>query len=295
MQREKGIMGLDMYKEVMLQVRAMGTRELKFTPIVGDPLVDKTIIEKIRFAKFLNCFRVIYMYTNLIGLKDEEVNDLVTSGLTALTISTCLQGEADYHRIFGVDSFNEVMNSIIALLQSNKRNGSPIDIVISLKHDKGFDLNKSAYFKEISGLTKKIVCIDDTYDSWSGLIKTEDLPRNQLFKKARDITVPCAQLYTGFVVTNNGDIAICWCRDLDLTLKIGNIYEEALVKIWRGQRLKRLRDDWLMGRIPSICHCCLAYSSIFEDPLINKYKKEFNSPRLFEGFIRRVYKKLIAQ
>ena len=101
----------------------MGCRELKFTPIIGDPFLDQGFIDKIRYAKSLNWFTNIYTYTNLIGLEQSKVDDFVTSGLTALTISTCLQNRNDFKRIYGVDKFDKVMSNIFALLESNKNTG----------------------------------------------------------------------------------------------------------------------------------------------------------------------------
>jgi len=278
--REKAVMGFETYKDILKQIKDLCCYELKFTPIIGDPFLDPEFIDKIRYAKSLNWFNAIYTYTNLIGLEQNKVDDFVTSGLTALTISTCLQNRDDFKRICGVDKFDKAMNNIFALLESNKKHGFPINIGISLRHDKNFDLTNNPYYKKILKFTHKIGVLSDDYDNWCGLIKLEDLPKGQSFRKKQDKTIPCCQLYNGFIVTSTGDVGACWVRDINLDLKIGNIYQNNLNKVWRGEKIKKLRENWLKGELPVSCRDCLQYTSALDHILIQKYilRHIFNYP-----------------
>ena len=269
--RKKSVMEFEIYKKILKQIKELGCRELKFTPIIGDPFLDPGFIEKIRYAKSLDWFTTIYTYTNLIGLERSKVDDFITSGLTSLTISTCLQNREDFKRIHGVDKFDKVMSNIFALLESNKKHGFPINIGISLRHDKNFDLTNNQYYQKILKFTHKISVLNDDYDNWCGLIKIEDLPKGQSFRKNQDKTIPCSQLYNGFIVTSAGDVGACWARDVNLDLEIGNIYQDNLSKIWQGEKIKKLRENWLKGELSKSCKDCLQYCSVLEHPLIQKY------------------------
>ncbi|MBI5328256.1 MAG: SPASM domain-containing protein [Deltaproteobacteria bacterium] len=265
------VIEFETYKKILEQNKDLGCRELKFTPIIGDPFLDRGLIDKIRYAKSLKWFTTIYTYTNLIGLEQSKVDDFLTSGLTSLAISTCLQNRNDFKRIYGVDKFDKVMSNIFALLESNKKHGFPINIDISLRHDKNFDLTNNQYYQKILKFTHKISVLTDNYDNWCGLIKLEDLPRGQSFRKVRNKAIPCCQLYNGFIVTSAGDIGACWVRDINLDLKIGNIYQDNLIKIWQGEKLKKLRENWLKGELPVPCKDCLQYTSALEHVLTQKY------------------------
>ena len=287
--RKKAVMEFETYKEILEKIKELDCRELlQFTPIVGDPFLDTEFIAKIRYAKSLNWFATIYTFTNLIGLKQSQVENLITSGLSALVISTCLQGREDFKRIYGVDKFDKAMNNIFALLKSNKKHGFPISISVSLRHDKNFDLANNQYYQKILKFTHKISVLNDSYDNWCGLIKADDLPKGQRFRKNKDKTIPCSQLYNGFVVTSNGDVGICRCRDINLDLKIGNIHQDNLSNIWQGGEIKKMRENWLKGELPAICRNCLQYTSVLEHPLIQKYilRHIFNYP----GFLITIIK-----
>lgn len=283
MSRKKGIMDFNTYKRLLEQVKEINSPELKFTPLVGDPLVDKEIIEKIQYAKSLGCFKYIYTYTNLIGLKKERVDDFVTSGLNAVTISTNLQSREAYKRLYGVDAFERVIDNICTLFEANTRNGNPVCINITLKHDAGYEKpDSSPYYKKISKMIEKIEVLNEGYDNWCGLIKKEDIPVGQSFRKVKNKNIPCSQIYNGFIITHNGDVGVCWARDVDMKLKIGNIHESTLAEMWQGKRLEELRHQWFSDEIPEPCKYCLQYTSVLDHPLVLKYvaKNAFKYPRL---------------
>lgn len=295
--RPKQIMDFETYKRLLEQVKEFGCEELKFTPITGDALVDPGIIEKIRHAKSLNCFKVIYTFTNLIGLDIERVDDFVNSGLTKVMISTCLQNREDYQRIYGVDHFKRVVKNILALLEANKRNGSPLEIGILLRHDKGCDLKNNPYYQKIKEFNPKISVLNDDYDNWSGMVDLKDLPKGQEFLKPQSKEFPCSQLYNGFVVTPSGDVGMCWARDINLDLKVGNVQNNSLVNIWHSEELKKMRENWLKGKLPNCCHTCLQYCSILDHSLIQKHilNHPFKYFRFLPGIIGKKVKYLIRR
>jgi len=290
-QRPRLIMDFETYKNVLEQVRAFDCKELKFTPITGDALVDPGLIEKIKYAKSLNCFKVIYTFTNLIGLNPDKVDEFVNSGLTKVMISTCIQSREDYKRMYGVDQFDRVIRNILALLESNKRNGSPTEIGILLRHDKGYKLKNNPYYQKISKFKPKISVFNDDYDNWSGLVSLEDLPKGQKFVKEQNKDFPCSQLYNGFIITPNGDVGVCWARDINLDLKLGSISENSLETIWQGEKLKKMRQGWIAGNLPKPCQSCLQYCSILDHSLVQKHI--LTNPFSHISFLPRVIKSKI--
>jgi MoaA/NifB/PqqE/SkfB family radical SAM enzyme len=269
--RERKIMNFEQYKKTLAQIMEVGSRELKFTPIIGDPFVDPGFLEKVKYAKSLNYFKVIYTFSNMIGANYEKADEIVNSGLTQLMISTCLQGREDYKRIYGVDRFDQAMKNILTLLEANQKLGNPLDVSIWLRHDKGFDLAKSPYYQKMLRYTSKINVLNDDYDNWSGMVTQEDLPKGQKFKKKKDNTWPCAQFYNGLVVGPSGEVGMCWARDTNFDLKVGNINENSFREIWQGEKVKGLRQQWLAGKIPYPCSDCLQYCSVLDHSLVQKY------------------------
>jgi len=273
-ERERIIMSMATYKKAIEQIMEVGCKDLKFTPIIGDTFVDPDFLAKVRYAKSLNYFDDIYTFSNMIGARAEMADQIVTSGLNSLYVSTCLQGPADYKRIYGVDRFDTVMKNTMAVLRANKKHGHPVDIGIFLRHDKDYNLAGNKYYKMMSRYTSKIEVLHDDYDNWSGLVKQSDLPRGQKFREVGDISSPCSQFYNGLVVTPSGEVGICWCRDTNLDLPVGNIYENTLAEIWQSDKVKKLRQDWIDGNVPQLCKNCLQYTPVSDHSLVHKYMQK---------------------
>ena len=264
LKRPKQIMSNELFKHSVSQFAAAGGRILNLTPIVGDPLLDNQLIDKIRFAKHLKTISYVSLFTNLIGSKGFDAEDILSSGLSEINVSTCIGDKEMYRRIFGVDKYDLVMQNLDNLLRANLRLGNRTKIMIHMKGDKPYDkITSSDDYKQLRRLYGRAIChIETEFDSWSCRVKEEDLPRGHKFRKLLNMLEPCSELYDGMIVFANGDVGICWRRDLEADLVIGNIYENSLEQIWRGEKLQKIREEWAKGNIPEICRSCGCYTSL---------------------------------
>lgn len=266
MKRPKRIMSNEQFERCIAWYSDYGGGELSFTPIVGDPLVDKNLIDKIRTARKMEKIKYIYIYTNLIGLGNFNTKDFLLSGINKMDISTCIGSREMYRRIFGVDKYDVVMSNLKSLLEENRKLGNKVKIDISLRCEKPYALVRSSSdYKEIVKLYGRHPGIlDNEYDNWTGVIDTKDLPKGQLFKKIKKMPEPCSLFYKGLIVLANGDVGACWCRDFETQLVVGNINNGSLSDVWNGKKLKELRENWKRGVIPDICTRCLQYTPLSE-------------------------------
>jgi radical SAM protein with 4Fe4S-binding SPASM domain len=263
MKRSKRIISNEDFRYLVEAYDNYGGGELKFTPIVGDPLVDKNFIEKIKIARWYPNIRHMYTYTNLIGLSNFNVNDLILSGINKIDISTCLADKEMYKRLYGVDKYDEVMSNLIKLFETNLKYNNPVKINVLVRCDKPYDETKeSSYYKKLVEDFSCMPRLMENWDNWGGFIKEEDLPKGQKFRVVEDMSEPCSLLYRGVIILNNGDVGACWCRDFEGMLIIGNIFRNTLDEIWNGEKLKMLRDNWIKGAIPQVCKNCYQYSSL---------------------------------
>ena len=264
MKRRKYIISNEQFEYFLQQYVEYGGGELKFTPIVGDPLIDKDLIGKIKMAKRMKEITHLYMFTNLVGLGNFKIRDFLLSGIDEIYVSTCICNKEMYQRIFGVDRYDIVMRNLKTLIEQNKRLGYRVKINISLRCEKPYNIVRlSADYKHITNLCgRHPEILDDRYDNWAGLIELDDLPKGQKFRKIRNMSQPCSLLYEGLIILANGDVGACWCRDLEGELIVGNIYEDSLEDIWKGEKLGSIRENWLKGNAPLICRNCYQYSSL---------------------------------
>ena len=262
MKRKKELLSNKDFEFFLKRYVEYGGGELKLTPIVGDPLIDKNLIAKIKMAKATKKITHLYAYTNLIGLDNFNIREFLQSGIDKIDISLCIGSKEMYRRLFGVNCYERVIENLAKLLYCNKLLGNKVKVDIILRCDKPYDdIFASKTYKKIIALGGKIRVVEN-YDNWTGLIKQEDLPKGQQFRKIGKMKEPCSLFYKGVMILMNGDVTACWCRDLQGTLIIGNIYKNSLKEIWEGKELKALRDNWYKGKIPKICKKCYQYTPL---------------------------------
>lgn len=228
--------------------------------------LDPECVERIRYARSFSCIRKIETITNCINLHRVGAEELLTSGLDVITVSTTGFDVGMYQRIYRNGHYEQMKGNLLTLLRTNHALEKPVKINIELRIDKPIrDVLNCSDFKEVMELAD---AVDANYyfDNWSGRIKTQDLPGNMKIRpnaffpmKGR---IPCAQLWVGVGVLVDGTVTACSCRDLngDSDLVLGSINEGSLAELYRSERLRGIREHWFSGRkIPPLCIDCGAY------------------------------------
>jgi radical SAM protein with 4Fe4S-binding SPASM domain len=264
MKRQKHVLANEQFEEFLRRYAEYGGGDLNLTPIVGDPLVDKNLIVKIRSARRIKEIAHIHMFTNLIGLSSFDIKDLLSSGINVIVVSTCIGEREMYLRIFGVDRYYAVMDNLERLLEENHRSGQKVQINVSLRSERPYGkVVSSPDYKRISHLYgRHFGIMDKEYDNWAGLVRLEDVPKGQTFRKIEDMSEPCSLLHRGLIIFPNGDAGACWCRDVEGQLIVGNVFRDSLEAIWKGEQLRAIRANWWQGHIPPLCQNCYRYTSL---------------------------------
>lgn len=270
--REKNTISDELFKYAVRQFAGIGGGTLNLTPIVGDPLVDKNLISKIKYARKMKEIEHIFFFTNLIGLSNFDINNFLLSGIDKINVSVCIGSREMYTRVYGVDKYHSVMQNLDSLLKENRRLGDRVKIEVHVKGEKPFSqIRSSPEYQHISQCYgKDIAHIDETFDNWTGIISEDDLPKGCTFRAVNDRSEPCMELYNGIIVFTNGNVGICWRRDVEAQLVIGNIQKSSLENIWKGKALRQIRNNWLKGNIPQPCRKCYCYTPLSEFLLANR-------------------------
>lgn len=233
------------------------------SPILGEITAIPNLIEILKdIRKKYQNIKGLSFYTNAILLDRFDTQELITSGVTDIDLSTCLTGKEEYKRIYGVDKFDQVKKNILQLLEVNKKNGNRIRIKLLLRQDKPFEkfLNGELYKKIISYIpSSDVEFLDDAWDNFKGIVKKEDLPLNQKFKPQLDKTKPCYALFRKLEILVDGTIQGCACR-VEPDLWTENIMNfDNLHDAWNNKTYNKIRENWFAGEIPKSCTDCSHY------------------------------------
>jgi len=267
MKRKREHLDMGLFKKAVGEFVTMGGREISFNSVIGDPLLDPYLLERIKHVRQFPQFKALGFVTNLQNLHNININDFLDSGITWLSISSAFSGRQKYFDFFGVDVYEQTQKNIINLIQENKKRGSRIELLFSIKptNERINLIFAHPDFKKIDLLTNRALsrslnnqalCVDD----WTAKLKIPSyLKKRPIFPR---FFAPCRLLYNSLVIFSNGNIGICPCRDFesDSDLIFGNIKDLNLQELWLGERIKSIVMDWAnKNKVPEICKRCSHY------------------------------------
>ncbi len=250
MTRPQGIMDFDLFRKIIDQAA-----ELRI-PIIsihgfGEPLLDKHFFDRISYARE-KTDSILSTNTNASFINEENIDRLLCEGLDEIYISFDAATAQTYARIRPGLNFAKVEGNIRGLIGRKKILGlKKPGIFLSFvecpenTHEVRDYLNK--WNNQADGISVSYL------HNWAGDYSGDGLSRPV---GRRD---PCRFLWTEMMVRWDGTVVIC-CYDYDNLLPIGNLNNESLIEIWRGQRMayfRRIHQEGRFHRI-NICENCSA-------------------------------------
>ncbi len=267
MRRPRQSMDMAIFKKAVDEYAAWGGHLLDFNSVIGDPLLDPHLLERLRYVRSNPKLTEIGFVTNAQWLHSFPLDAFFDSGITWLGLSLVLSGRDDYRAFFGVDRYETVLQNLERLIVENKRRHNPIKLCISLKPTAQplSAIVTHPDFKRIDalgefGLAQQAQRMSRFVDDWSGVVRLPGhLRRRPLYPR---LFRPCRCLFSGMVVFSNGAIGLCLCRDVnaDSQLILGNVGTLRLEDAWNSPKAQSLRVQWRRyNTMPVLCRRCSHY------------------------------------
>ncbi len=264
----KGTMAFETFKKAVDEYEELGGKEISFTPVIGEALLDSGLLEKIAYAKQKKGIKTIAFYTNgTLLLRNNLYKGLVDSGLSEIKISMSGTSPCEYLRVYGTYNYSTLMNGLTALLKYNKKRGEPIRISIQFRTDN--KPSKTLESIEFNTKIKPYLSKKVTYhflphfDSWAGEISEKDLTGNmKLRRKPKKQQFPCTRMFECTAILFDGSVRACNCRIMKTQfddLVIGNIMQTPLKELYR-KRMPSLRETFSKGELKKACQGCELYT-----------------------------------
>ena len=277
---QTGIMPFDVFKKAVDEWAAVGGQSLDLTPVVGDPLVDPGLLEKIDYAVNHAHIKDVVLTTNAILInRNETYKKLIDLGIGGVFISTQGASREVYEKIYGVKHYDDAMSGIRNLMEYNRSKGEPARIVVRFRnHEKPSQIIRSPDFKKnIQPFLSERVRVNFTvdFDNWGGTIQPADMSGSMRLRKLPPrLDVPCKNLFN-FAVRHDGRVRLCGCRlqtnDND-DLVVGNIKDGTLAEISRSDEAWAIIKGFYEGKRPHTCLECTFYMPINQNWLEQRAK-----------------------
>ncbi len=250
MKRKQGIMDLDLFKEIIEQVKFYGISLVSIHGF-GEPLLDKHFFQRVRYAKARNV-KKIATNTNASFLNDTNIKELLISGLDEVYISFDAATKAAYNRIRPGLDFDQVESNIRKIVQAKKAKKlkSP-KIILSFVECPENQSEVGLYLKKWRSLVDEISI--SYLVNWGGKFSGSNLLKDS---PRRD---PCRFLWTDMAISWDGKVSIC-CYDYENEVILGDLTKDDLKKVWKSETLKNFRRLHLESKFNQIAICknCVA-------------------------------------
>lgn len=243
--RAKTFMDQDLFERIVDQCADGGCRLIHMHNF-GEPLLDKRLPERIRYAKQKGIPRV-KLFCNGALLRGKMAEGLVESGLDEIKVSIDGSNAQEFNELrVGLDHTSVVDNTRnFKQLRDDRQQAHPTIVAACVVAS---DKRRSEAL--LQGVVDRIDW--SKLHNWAGARK--------YFGKMI-IRKPCDRLWRTFTVLVNGDVALC-CLDHSGREILGNCRTDSIRDIWNNFRYRELRRLHRTGRqsqIPLCSNCSKSY------------------------------------
>lgn len=182
-----------------------------------------------QYVRTLRSFARLSLATNLTVLTEENLE--VLGLIDDLSISISAEDAETYRKVHGRDYFEKVQSNLRRL----KRPYITTRVATSISH--GTKPLALPLRKEMEYL-------------WTPEYSRFDWVDGKL--QLKQGIADCREMWRTIYFLANGDVTFC-CYDHDGTAKLGNIQNQTLDEIWRGEAYQSLRKNHLAGVYHPVC------------------------------------------
>lgn len=262
-----------LFEKCIAEATAMGFRRFEMTPCTGDVFMDRRLLDRLETLDATPAVETYEFFTNFTIPRERDIERLLRlKKLRRLTIS-----------IYGHDAatFCAITNGTEKLYRRLLHN---LDLLHRRLAERRFELEfgcrstKDAPSAPPSELTERLTRFErdgidvrrshGVYNNWGGMITKADVRGLAIDVRGSDAIYKngaCALLFTTVQVMATGIVNGCACRDVNATLRIGDLNTQPLAEIVtpRNPAYMALIEEQERGAFRPICRSCDFYKSIY--------------------------------
>lgn len=271
-QSAKVTMKQELFESCIEQAIAMGYRRAELTPCTGDVFMDRGLFRKLRFLEAHPEIRGYSFHTNFTVPDHDDIRELMQLGkLEELTISVYGCDAATFKAItLSTDKvFQRLLDNLEYLLRhvGQRKFGLQLSVHAARPSLRGLRTEMTRLLDAFGKAGIPVKVHKGVYNNWGGYVGADDVRGLDMKVVAPDTIYKngaCVRLMTTVQIMATGIVNGCACRDVDATLRLGDVNETPLRDIItsRNPVYMNLIDGQQRGEFPPICQNCDFYSSI---------------------------------
>ncbi len=279
--RAKGTMSLELFEKVLKDYSEIGGGHLSLTPVVGDGLLDRHLVERLRRCESYPLIRGLSMTTNaaIADLFDDEELEYILRRLQRVYISVYGLNASEYRTMTRRDTYPRMLQGISRILRF-ATNELTLGFRLLVRRS-GDEVMK--WVEDLEGYrdSKAALSIQPpvySYSNWGIFDTGAPLPADAIWRELPGQKDQCLIPLIGCQVFWDGKVSFCSCDDFDKaeSLALGDLTQASLAELYNSKESRRLWN-WRANGVPEFCKKCSFYrpladietaGDIFTDPLI---------------------------
>lgn len=278
--RRKQGMDMSVFAKVVSDYAALGGGPLTLTPMVGEVLLDKQLLERLKLLRATPSITRLSAITNATMAylyTDEELAELATY-FDRLTVSVYGLDAEEFALMTRKDQYERFMESLVRLI----RIFGPEKIGLGARHLRARDTAEIEAWLALlalrAGVEPSRLSLPGvkTYANWTVFDTSRPLPLDAEWMAPQVNTEQCALPLISLQVLSSGQVSFCGCADFDgkTALMLGDIREASLADLLDTDKVRALWN-WAECGVPEPCKGCS-----FHMPLdrLTDLRSAFNDP-----------------
>jgi len=240
MHRKQGVMDMALFRKIVDECAALGIEHVRMHNY-GEPFVDRSLVEKVRYAKQRGIPQV-GMISNGSLITEGAARGMVEAGLDAINISVDASGREVFESTRLGLKYDKVIGNIERLVRIREElNRTRPKLILSfVRQDNSVD--EQAFIEHWRRIADKIHITD--LHNWAGTLNQES-----------DVNYPCYRPWLTFTVLWDGRVSLC-CADFDGRTVLGDLRTSTIRDVWNSDAYRGVRRQHLESGGPDICRSC---------------------------------------
>ena len=278
--RKKQGMDMAVFAKVVADYAALGGGPVTLTPMVGEVLLDKQLLERLKLLRATPAISRVSAITNATMAylyTDEELAELA-GYFDRITVSVYGLDAEEFALMTRKDQYDQFMDSLGRLI----RIFGVGKVGLGARHLRERTTDEiDAWLADVAqraGIEPGQLSLPGTrtYANWTVFDTSKPLPLDAEWMPPRRNTEQCALPLISLQVLSSGKVSFCGCADFDgkTALMLGDIREASLAELLGSERVKALWD-WQGCGVPEPCKGCSFYMPISQ---LNDLHSAFSDP-----------------
>ena len=279
--RKKQGMDMAIFAKVVSDYAALGGGQITLTPMVGEMLLDKQLLERLKLLRATPAISRVSAITNATMAylySDEELAELA-GYFDRITVSVYGLDAEEFALMTRKDQYDQFMDSLGRLIRI-----FGVDKVgLGARHLRARTAEEiDAWLAQVAqraGVEPSQLSLPGTitFANWTVFDTSKPLPLDAEWMPPQQNTEQCALPLISLQVLSSGKVSFCGCADFDgkTALMLGDIREHSLAELLNSEKVRHLWD-WQGCGVPDPCKGCSFYMPIskladlhsaFKDPI----------------------------